>query len=332
MVDVFISYSRTNQDMVRRLADAVKRLGYDVWWDDELPPHLSYGDVITEKIGAAKAAIVVWSQGSAGSEWVRAEADLARNQKKLIQTSIDDCMPPMPFNQIQFASIGDWDGVSDHSGWRKVQASLTALCGPPPRGAEAGGGVPSQPTTPPPVAPPPPPGVTAPPRPLPPAGTSRSNVVIAAAIAASLAVILLVVGLTLFKNRGPAPAVAANGMQVARPGNETAGTQTGIVAAGNGQAGEAGNEAGTEAAADPDEVLPGSGQRALTEAEVQSLTAEQLRLARNEIYARHGRIFQDPRLTAHFSRYSWYAPTSTEVSLTPIEQANVNLLTQAEGW
>ena len=48
MVDVFISYSRDNQAVVRRLAEAVAGEGYSVWWDAELPPHLSYGDVITE--------------------------------------------------------------------------------------------------------------------------------------------------------------------------------------------------------------------------------------------------------------------------------------------
>jgi hypothetical protein len=124
MADVFISYSKTNEAVVRRLADAVKRLGYSVWWDDELPPHLSYSDVITDKIGSAKAAIVVWSEGAASSEWVRAEADVARGQKKLIQTSIDDRMPPMPFNQIQFASIGDW-----HSAFCRCQLSADGRCG-----------------------------------------------------------------------------------------------------------------------------------------------------------------------------------------------------------
>ena len=86
MVDVFISYARANRDMVRRLAEAIGRLGYVVWWDEELPAHLSYGTVITEKIGEAKATLVVWSAESAASEWVRAEADMARNQKTLIQT------------------------------------------------------------------------------------------------------------------------------------------------------------------------------------------------------------------------------------------------------
>ena len=130
MVDVFISYSRANQAVVRQLADAVKRLGYSVWWDDELPAHVSYSDVIADRIETAKAAIVVWSESAAASQWVRAEADLARHQAKLIQASVDGRMPPMPFNQIQFAAIGDWRGEEEHPGWQKVKASLDALVGP----------------------------------------------------------------------------------------------------------------------------------------------------------------------------------------------------------
>ena len=67
MVDVFISYSREDRAAVARLAGAVEAAGYEVWWDDDLPPHMSYGDVITAKIGAAKAAIVVPSVARASS-------------------------------------------------------------------------------------------------------------------------------------------------------------------------------------------------------------------------------------------------------------------------
>ncbi|HEV2818581.1 MAG TPA: toll/interleukin-1 receptor domain-containing protein [Allosphingosinicella sp.] len=130
MADVFISYAKTDGAAVRRLAEAVRQQGYSVWWDEELPPHLSYSDVIAEQIGAAKAAIVVWSESAARSQWVRAEADLARNQAKLIQASVDGRMPPMPFNQIQFAAIGDWGGEEDHQGWLKIKASLAVLAGP----------------------------------------------------------------------------------------------------------------------------------------------------------------------------------------------------------
>lgn len=130
MVDVFISYSRTNKDKVSQIARAIEQAGYAVWWDAELPPHQSYGDVITAKIQMAKAAVVVWSAEAAASEWVRAEADVARNQKKLVQTALGDITPPLPFNQIQYANLGDWNGEQDHPEWRKVKASLADLCGP----------------------------------------------------------------------------------------------------------------------------------------------------------------------------------------------------------
>ncbi len=129
MTDVFISYSRHDKEKVAMLARAIEAEGYAVWWDDELPPHQSYGEVITEKIENAKAAVVVWSADASKSEWVRAEADAARNHRKLIQTALSDIIPPLPFNQIQCANLEDWNGEEDHPGWRKVRASLTALCG-----------------------------------------------------------------------------------------------------------------------------------------------------------------------------------------------------------
>lgn len=148
MVDIFISYSRENRAKVRLLAEKCAGLGYTVWWDEELPPHKSYGDVITEKIGAAKAAIVVWSKTAVASEWVRAEADIARNQKKLIQSALDDTFPPLPFNQIQWVMLDDWQGEDDHSGWRKIRESLTELCGPPGSVAEPAYAMPSEPPEP----------------------------------------------------------------------------------------------------------------------------------------------------------------------------------------
>ena len=152
------------------LARMIASEGYQVWWDADLPPHMSYGEVITAKIGAAKAAVVVWSETAAASEWVRAEADVARNQKKLIQTAFSEIIPPLPFNQIQCASLEGWEGEPDHRGWTKVKESLAFLCGPPEDAAvgELASGAEPAPMTPPAAAPPPPPSPPAPP-PAPPA-------------------------------------------------------------------------------------------------------------------------------------------------------------------
>jgi hypothetical protein len=79
---------------------------------------------------------------------------------------------------------------------------------------------------------------------------------------------------------------------------------------------------------DPDNgfIFPDSDQRLLTVADLQGLSSDQLRIARNEIYARKGRFFKDQSLTAHFSQFSWYQPNGWDVTLNDVEQANVRLI------
>jgi uncharacterized caspase-like protein len=73
-------------------------------------------------------------------------------------------------------------------------------------------------------------------------------------------------------------------------------------------------------------IFPDSDRRILSAADVAGLNQQQLRIARNEIYARKGRFFQDQTLTQHFSRFSWYRPFTWEVKLSVVEDANVKYL------
>ena len=77
-------------------------------------------------------------------------------------------------------------------------------------------------------------------------------------------------------------------------------------------------------------VFPDSDGLYLTAADLRLLSREQLRIARNEIYARRGRFFRDDNLRAHFSRFSWYRPHSWDVSLNAVERANVRLIQSME--
>ena len=125
--EIFISYARSAQPQASAIADALRASGYSVWWDDDLPAHRAYNDVIAERLNTAKAVLVVWSRDGANSEWVRAEADAARHGRKLVQLSIDGVMPPMPFNQIQCPALRDWNGKTDEPAWRKIERSLAEL-------------------------------------------------------------------------------------------------------------------------------------------------------------------------------------------------------------
>ena len=125
--DVFISYERTQAPTARRVADALTVAGYDVWWDALVPPHRSYRDVIDEQLRAARAAIVLWSREAVKSQWVAAEADVARERGALIQVALDEVVLPLPFNQIQCTKLVGWNGETASPEWQRVVASVRDL-------------------------------------------------------------------------------------------------------------------------------------------------------------------------------------------------------------
>ncbi|MBW0007112.1 MAG: TIR domain-containing protein [Sphingomonas sp.] len=127
MADVFISYARDDQAVAARVAKGLQSAGFDVWWDADLPAHRSYSEVIERNLEEAKAVVVLWSKTAAKSQWVRAEADFARNAGKLVQAAVDGSIPPLPFNQIQCADLKSWRGAASHAGWSKLVGSVQAL-------------------------------------------------------------------------------------------------------------------------------------------------------------------------------------------------------------
>lgn len=84
-----------------------------------------------------------------------------------------------------------------------------------------------------------------------------------------------------------------------------------------------------------DYILEGSDSKYLTKADLVGLTAEECRLARNEIYARHGRIFKDVEIREYFESFDWYNPTIPpddfeELMLNDYEIANRDLIVEYE--
>lgn len=82
-------------------------------------------------------------------------------------------------------------------------------------------------------------------------------------------------------------------------------------------------------------ILPESSSRYLTEKDLEGFTKEQLRFARNEIYARHGRIFDSEDLAIYFNSKDWYhgtvqASEFRESYLSQIEKDNIQLIKKQE--
>ena len=127
MTDVFLSYARGNLGAAQRIAALLRSYGLSVWFDENLPAHRAFSEVIEEQLEAARSVVVLWSYEAVASQWVRSEANRGRERGRLIQVRLDDARLPMPFDQIQCADLSKWDGETDEPAWRCIMASIADL-------------------------------------------------------------------------------------------------------------------------------------------------------------------------------------------------------------
>ena len=131
MSDIFISYKREEQQVARRLADALQKKGWSVWWDPKLRVGERFDDAIEEALKDAKSVIVIWSKLSVQSSYVRDEATFALNRNKLVPIQIEEVNLPFRFEGIQSAQLINWDGSDNFPGFKKLIADLKIILGEP---------------------------------------------------------------------------------------------------------------------------------------------------------------------------------------------------------
>lgn len=84
-----------------------------------------------------------------------------------------------------------------------------------------------------------------------------------------------------------------------------------------------------------DYILPQSASYLLTESDIEGLDIREINYAKNEIYARHGRLFQSAELQNYFNSKKWYHGTVSPEEfnnsmLSEIERKNADFLAQVE--
>ena len=90
MTDVFLSYARGNSSEAQRFAAQLRSCGFSLWFDEHLPAHRAFSEVIEEQLEAAKSVVVLWSREAVASQWVRSEANRGRERGRLVQIRLDD--------------------------------------------------------------------------------------------------------------------------------------------------------------------------------------------------------------------------------------------------
>jgi hypothetical protein len=117
VADIFISYSSLHRDLTRTLAAAIEAQygAGSVWWDQAgLRSGDKFSPEITRALDAAKAVVVVWTQGAVASDWVYAEAVRAAARRKVVTVRAADLDPnliPLPCNIFHTCVVEDTPAV-----------------------------------------------------------------------------------------------------------------------------------------------------------------------------------------------------------------------------
>lgn len=126
MTGVFLSYSRSDRVMARRLVDGLRSVGVDVWWDEDMPG-VDWQEELERRITDLSIVIVLWTPNSSGSKNVRDEARLGLKSDKLLNLLSGVTEPPFPFDRVNGLPLDGWDGLGAHRGWTRAVETVERL-------------------------------------------------------------------------------------------------------------------------------------------------------------------------------------------------------------
>jgi hypothetical protein len=133
MNDIFISYDSADRAIAQKFADALESRGWSVWWDREIPLGKAFDQVIEEELNAARCVIVLWSNQSVRSRWVKTEAAAAADRDCLLPVLTEDIAIPFEFKRIQTAMLMNWRGDPSDPEFNRLVKAIEQLAKQPAR-------------------------------------------------------------------------------------------------------------------------------------------------------------------------------------------------------
>ncbi|HEV7660442.1 MAG TPA: toll/interleukin-1 receptor domain-containing protein [Allosphingosinicella sp.] len=121
MAQVFISYQKRDRALVERVRDGLAAVGLTIWWDDDVTPRDQWDRILEREIEAADHVLVLWTENSIDSKWVRTEVAWTSEHKPgtLVQARFDDARIPMVAYLTQYIDL-DRDEPAASPGWPKL--------------------------------------------------------------------------------------------------------------------------------------------------------------------------------------------------------------------
>lgn len=110
MASVFLSYDRDDDARARPIAKQLELAGHSVWWDRQIKGGGEFSAEIEAALERADSVVVLWSERSVRSAWVRDEAAVGRDTGRLVPATLDGTKAPLGFRQFQTIDLSHWKG------------------------------------------------------------------------------------------------------------------------------------------------------------------------------------------------------------------------------
>jgi hypothetical protein len=88
--------------------------------------------VLDKGASSSRSVVIVWSEVSVQSEFVKDEAEEGRHRKVLVPIRIDGARPPLGFRGTHFCDLVGWDGTPSAPPFQRLVKDLSKLLGEPP--------------------------------------------------------------------------------------------------------------------------------------------------------------------------------------------------------
>ncbi|HTU64468.1 MAG TPA: toll/interleukin-1 receptor domain-containing protein [Steroidobacteraceae bacterium] len=131
MHDLFLSYSSADRVKASSIASLASEAGWSVWWDRDIKGGEDWDGSIDHELDQAKVVLVLWSRSSIESDWVRHEAQVARDSGRLLPALLDPVLPPAQFQDIQAVPLTAWIADQDQHDLRPLFTRLAELLDTP---------------------------------------------------------------------------------------------------------------------------------------------------------------------------------------------------------
>ncbi|MEH6762988.1 MAG: toll/interleukin-1 receptor domain-containing protein [Aequorivita antarctica] len=119
---IFISYSRRDTEYVKSLVEALRKQGFEVWFDKNIRTGTDWDDTIESELKKADAIVLILSKTSVASENVKDEISYAIGLDKTVNPiKIEECDVPMRLARKQFV---DFTVMGHEAGFERLVNDL----------------------------------------------------------------------------------------------------------------------------------------------------------------------------------------------------------------